>query len=76
MVVFSPRELTIMRELLRDGASNDQIAGRLFLAEDTVKTHFRRIFDKTRVRNRTALVNAIWRKEIVMVDPLGRVIEP
>jgi DNA-binding NarL/FixJ family response regulator len=39
--------------LLRQGCSNREIASRLYLSENTVKTHLRRLFTKLGVSNRT-----------------------
>jgi DNA-binding NarL/FixJ family response regulator len=47
--------------LLRNGLSNRQIAGSLWIAESTVKVHVRHIFDKLGVRTRTAA--ALFRDE-------------
>ena len=41
--------------LVRAGLSNKEIARQLYLAEGTVKVHLHNIFQKVRVRNRTAL---------------------
>lgn len=49
---ISPRERDILG-LLVGGASNREIADRLFLSENTVKTHVKRILDKLQVNNRT-----------------------
>jgi DNA-binding CsgD family transcriptional regulator len=54
------RQYTVLRALLFDGASNAQIAQRLFLTEDTVKTHMRRIFDLLGVRDRQGVAIAVW----------------
>jgi len=48
---LSPRETDILFEL-RDGASNQQIAERLFLSENTVKHHIHSILEKLGVENR------------------------
>ncbi len=40
--------------LIAQGLSNQEIAGRLYVSEATVKTHVNRIFAKTRSRDRTA----------------------
>jgi LuxR family transcriptional regulator, maltose regulon positive regulatory protein len=48
--------------LLRNGLSNRQIAGSLWIAESTVKVHVRHIFDKLGVRTRTAA--ALFRDEL------------
>jgi DNA-binding NarL/FixJ family response regulator len=42
--------------LVGRGLSNEEIAGELFVAETTVRTHLRHIFDKLSVRNRVQAV--------------------
>ncbi len=49
------RELEIL-ELVAQGLSNREIAGRLFVSENTVKTHCSRAFDKLGARRRTQAV--------------------
>jgi two-component system, NarL family, response regulator LiaR len=52
---ITPRELEIL-EALAAGLSNRQIAERLFVSENTVKTHAARIFDKLSAQRRTQAV--------------------
>ena len=52
---ITPRELEIL-ELMAAGLSNREIAGRLFVSENTVKTHGSRLFDKLAARRRTEAV--------------------
>lgn len=52
---ITPRELEIL-EALAAGHSNREIAERLFVSENTVKTHAARLFDKLRARRRTQAV--------------------
>ena len=49
------RELEIL-ELVAQGMSNREIAGRLYVSENTVKTHCSRAFDKLGARRRTQAV--------------------
>jgi DNA-binding CsgD family transcriptional regulator len=49
------RELEIL-ELIAQGMSNREIAEKLFVSENTVKTHSSRIFDKLGARRRTQAV--------------------
>jgi DNA-binding CsgD family transcriptional regulator len=49
------RELEIL-ELIAQGLSNREIAERLFVSENTVKTHSSRVFDKLGARRRTQAV--------------------
>jgi ATP/maltotriose-dependent transcriptional regulator MalT len=52
---LSPREVEVL-QLMAQGCSNQEIAGRLFLALDTVKWHNRHIFGKLQVQRRTEAV--------------------
>ncbi|HET6680997.1 MAG TPA: response regulator transcription factor [Gemmatimonadaceae bacterium] len=52
---ITPRELEIL-EAMAAGLSNREIAGRLFVSENTVKTHAARLFDKLSARRRTQAV--------------------
>lgn len=49
------REIEIL-ELLAQGMSNREIAGKLFVSENTVKTHCSRVFEKLGARRRTQAV--------------------
>jgi NarL family two-component system response regulator LiaR len=52
---ITPRELEIL-EAMAAGFSNKEIAERLFVSENTVKTHTARLFDKLSARRRTQAV--------------------
>ncbi len=52
---LTPRELEIL-ELIAAGLSNREIADRLCVSENTVKTHSSRVFDKLGARRRTHAV--------------------
>jgi len=52
---LTPRELEIL-ELIAAGLSNKEIAARVFVSENTVKTHSSRVFDKLGARRRTQAV--------------------
>jgi NarL family two-component system response regulator LiaR len=52
---ITPRELEIL-DLIAQGLSNKEIGERLFVSENTVKTHSSRVFDKLGVRRRTQAV--------------------
>jgi len=52
---ITPRELEILG-LIATGLSNREIAGRLFVSENTVKTHSSRLFDKLCAKRRTQAV--------------------
>ena len=52
---LTPRELEILA-CIAEGLSNQEIAGRLFVSENTVKTHASRVFDKLDARRRTQAV--------------------
>lgn len=52
---ITPRELEILG-LIAAGLSNREIADKLFVSENTVKTHSSRLFDKLGARRRTQAV--------------------
>ena len=52
---ITPRELEIL-ELIAAGLSNREIGEKLFVSENTVKTHASRLFDKLGARRRTQAV--------------------
>jgi DNA-binding NarL/FixJ family response regulator len=54
---LSAREIEILR-LLGSGAGNEEIAGRLFISQNTVKTHLYNVFKKLNVSSR--LEAAAW----------------
>ncbi|WP_294948489.1 response regulator transcription factor [Sulfurivirga sp.] len=52
---LTERERAIVTELAT-GATNREIANRLHISENTVKTHLKHIYDKFGVRDRTSLI--------------------
>lgn len=52
---ITPRELEIL-ELIAEGLSTREIAARVFVSENTVKTHSSRVFFKLGARRRTQAV--------------------
>jgi two-component system nitrate/nitrite response regulator NarL len=58
--VLSPRETEVLRAFAR-GLSIPQVAGELYLAPSTVKTHTQRLYEKLEVSDRAAAVAAAMR---------------
>lgn len=52
---ITPREMEIL-EAIAEGLSNREIAAKLFVSENTVKTHSSRLFEKLNARRRTQAV--------------------
>jgi DNA-binding CsgD family transcriptional regulator len=52
------RELEIV-SLIKSGCSNKEIAEKMFISTHTVKAHITKLFNKTGVTNRTALINKL-----------------
>jgi len=52
---ITPRELEIL-QLIAEGLSTREMAARLFVSENTVKTHCKRLFDKLDVNRRTQAI--------------------
>lgn len=53
--LLSDREVEVLKVMV-DGLTTQQIAARLFISENTVKTHVRHIFEKLEVSNRAEAV--------------------
>ncbi|CAH0151139.1 response regulator transcription factor [Microbacterium sp. Bi121] len=66
--VLSPRERDVAR-MLATGASNDDIARRLFLSGNTVKTHVKAVLAKLGLPDRIHVV--IWAYERGVLRPQG-----
>jgi DNA-binding CsgD family transcriptional regulator len=61
---LSSRELEVL-QLMAEGLSNQEIAGRLFVSLNTVKTHASRLFEKLDVKRRTQAVEKAKRLSII-----------
>lgn len=66
VVRLKPREAEVAAELAADGATNQQIAERLGLSEDTVKTYMRGLRKATGIKDRTELAVALVRRRIIV----------
>ncbi|MEX3505583.1 response regulator [Corynebacterium sp. LK2510] len=61
---LSAREIEIL-QALQTGATNREIAARLFISEATVKTHLIHVYSKLGVDNRTAAVDKARERRII-----------
>ena len=61
---LSKRELEVL-ELMAEGLSNNEIAERLFVSLNTIKTHSSKVFEKLDVKRRTQAVEKAKRLIII-----------
>lgn len=61
---LSKRELEVL-ELIAEGLSNQEIAARLYISLNTIKTHSSRIFEKLDVKRRTQAIEKAKRLNLI-----------
>jgi DNA-binding CsgD family transcriptional regulator len=68
---LSEKEAAVLAELAQ-GRSNKEIAGRLWLSEQTVKFHLRNIYRKLGITSRTEALRYAYEHDLAPVAELER----